>query len=144
MSLISSRSALTQPLEVPLVGGVSGITTGPGLVGGARWMWDAVAGAMFETDSQKHTSPVPRLKVKDAVPVPSGSPGPGLSAAPVIVTDNGAPPAATTLRESSASTSIRTWKPLSLFMFRILSLLVRDTGGNSRPAISFALRERVT
>src|SRR5687768_3345750 len=92
MALMSAGSALTQPLELPLVGGDSPITTGPGEVSGATWICAAVAGAMFSAVSEKQTSPSPWLNVNVAVPVPSGSPGPGRSAAPVMVTEIGRPP----------------------------------------------------
>ena len=46
------------------------------------WMWAAVAGAMRRAVSVQHTWPLAWLTRMMALPLPSGSPGPGTSLAP--------------------------------------------------------------
>src|SRR3972149_598595 len=79
------------PLDDPLVGGLRGTTTGPATPAAAEWMWAAVAGAMSETVRSQQTLMRPTFNLITANPVPSGSPGPGTSSAPLRQVMRGAP-----------------------------------------------------
>src|SRR5215216_4773408 len=100
MALAKSRSTSTvvQPLEDPLASGAERVTTtGPATPAAPTWMCAAVAGSSIPAALiSQQTSSCPGLTVMVAVPLPSGSPGPGTSAAPVSSVERGLPPWAAT------------------------------------------------
>jgi ABC-type Co2+ transport system permease subunit len=49
ISIARAPVIVAQPLLLPSVGGSSGTTTGPAAVGGAWWIWAAVAGSTVLT-----------------------------------------------------------------------------------------------
>src|SRR5574341_231926 len=94
ISLISALVAEVQPLDFPLAsGGLRGTTIGPATPALALWIWAPVAGrVMSETVIFQQIIFCPGLNVMTALPLPSGSAGPGTSAEPARVALNGRPP----------------------------------------------------
>ena len=81
MSLATLRSVSTQPLK-PLAVKSRSTTIGPAVPAAPAWMWAAPIGSTPATEMSKQISRNPRLTQNEADPLPSGSPGPGISAAP--------------------------------------------------------------
>src|SRR4029079_1750083 len=98
MSFTVARSAVAQPEKSPSASDVpagSRNTSGaPATPAWPGWMWAAITGMVrFSEVTSKQISPRPGFIVKETVPEPSGSPGPGTSCAPVISAESGRPPA---------------------------------------------------
>src|SRR5215208_8221007 len=98
MSNATSRDTSAQPLEKPSSsGGVRDTTTSPNSPTAPSWMCAPVAGSSIPSVLiVQQTSSCPGLTIMVAVPLPSGSPGPGTSAAPVSSVERGLPPWAAT------------------------------------------------
>jgi hypothetical protein len=93
MSNATSRDTSAQPLEKPSSsGGVRDTTTSPNSPTAPSWMCAPVAGSSIPSVLiVQQTSSCPGLTIMVAVPLPSGSPGPGTSAAPVSSVEKGRP-----------------------------------------------------
>jgi hypothetical protein len=93
MSNATSRDTSAQPLEKPSSsGGVKDTTTSPNSPTAPSWMCAPVAGSSIPSVLiVQQTSSCPGLTIMVAVPLPSGSPGPGTSAAPVSSVEKGRP-----------------------------------------------------
>jgi hypothetical protein len=92
--LVARGSEGAHPPEIPVASGGTSVTTGsPAEPAAPMWMWASVAGrVMFVAVRTKQTFPWPGFIRIVAVPLPSESPGPGISAAPVRAADSGRPP----------------------------------------------------
>ena len=84
MAEMMAAVAVPHDAEVAVAGAVSGTTTGPATPTAPLWMWAIVAGrSMADTVVRTQARLAVASMATTADPAPSGSPGPGISAAPV-------------------------------------------------------------